>query len=135
MSGITGVESFACSDKLPFWGGNSSWGHNWDGKDPENKVLICAMRIDNNYLKTMGIKIKEGTDFPDYYEKVLTNVDTSMTYQVILNQEAIRRMGMKDPVGKSFKAWNIITDQLLGLLKISISNRSIKMLNRCFYCR
>jgi ABC-type antimicrobial peptide transport system permease subunit len=115
LSGITGVESFACSDKLPFWGGNSSWGHNWDGKDPENKVLICAMRIDNNYLKTMGIKIKEGTDFPDYYEKVLTNVDTSMTYQVILNQEAIRRMGMKDPVGKSFKAWNYYNGSIVGV--------------------
>ncbi|HNZ71775.1 MAG TPA: FtsX-like permease family protein, partial [Prolixibacteraceae bacterium] len=76
---------------------------------------ICAMRIDNNYLKTMGIKIKEGTDFPDYYEKVLTNVDTSMTYQVILNQEAIRRMGMKDPVGKPFKAWNYYNGSIVGV--------------------
>ena len=115
LSGITGVESFTCSDKLPFWGGNSSWGHNWEGKDPENKVLICAMRIDNNYLKTMGIKLNEGRDFPDSYEKVLANVDSSMTYQVILNQEAIRRMGMKDPVGKLFKPWDYFKGSIVGV--------------------
>jgi putative ABC transport system permease protein len=106
LNGISGVESFTCSDKLPFWGGNSSWGHNWEGKDPENKVLICVMRVDNNYLKTLGIKLSEGSDFPDSYHKVLSNVDTLATYPVILNREAIRRMNMKEPVGKWFRVWN-----------------------------
>lgn len=40
LTGITGVESITRSDKLPFWGGNSSWGHTWEGKDPETRVLI-----------------------------------------------------------------------------------------------
>jgi len=115
LTGITGVESFTCSDKLPFWGGNSSWGHNWEGKDPENKVLICAMRIDNNYLKTMGIKLAEGSNFPGSYDKILKDVDTTKTYQVILNREAIRRMNMKDPVGKSFKAWNYYKGTIAGV--------------------
>ncbi len=115
LTSITGVESLTCSDKLPFWGGNSSWGHNWDGKDPENKVLICAMRIDNNYLKTMGIKLAEGSDFPGSYDKILKDVDTTKTYQVILNQEAVRRMNIKDPVGKSFKAWNYYKGTIVGV--------------------
>lgn len=115
LTSITGVESFTCSDKLPFWGGNSSWGHNWEGKDPENKVLICAMRSDNNYLKTMGIKLAEGNDFPSSYNKILKDADTTKTYQVILNQEAIRRMNMKDPVGKSFKAWNYYKGTIAGV--------------------
>lgn len=115
LAGITGIESFTCSDKLPFWGGNSSWGHNWEGKDPENKVLICTMRIDNNYLKTMGIKLSEGNDFPNSYEKVLTNVDSALTYQVILNKEAIKRMNMKDPIGKTFRAWNYYKGTIIGV--------------------
>jgi putative ABC transport system permease protein len=115
LTGIIGVESFSCSDKLPFWGGNSSWGHNWEGKDPENKVLICTMRIDNNYLKTMGIKMAEGNDFPSSYENVLAHVDTNTTYQVILNKEAIRRMDMKDPVGKSFRVWNYYKGSIVGV--------------------
>ncbi len=115
LAGITGVESFTCTNKLPLWGGNSSWGHNWEGKDPENRVLICAMRIDNNYLKTMGIKLAEGRNFPDSYDNVLTDLDTSKTYQVILNKEAIRRMNIKDPVGKTFKAWDFYKSTIAGI--------------------
>ena len=106
LTSITGVESFTCSDKLPFWGGNSSWGYDWEGKDPENKVLICKMNIDRNYFKTMGIKLGEGTTFPDNYDKVL-GPDDLKSPKVILNQEAIRRMGMKDPVGKYLSINNI----------------------------
>lgn len=115
LSGISGVESYTCSDKLPFWGGNSSWEHNWEGKDPENKVLICAMQIDNNYLKTMGIKLIDGNDFPDLYKKVLTKVDTAVTYPVILNREAIRRMNLKDPVGKLFRPGNYYKGMIVGV--------------------
>jgi ABC-type antimicrobial peptide transport system permease subunit len=115
LTSITGVESLTCSDKLPFWGGNSSWGHNWEGKDPENKVLICAMHIDNNYLKTMGIKLAEGSDFPSLYSKKLESQDTTKTYQLILNQEAIRQMNMKDPVGKLFKGWNYVKFKIVGV--------------------
>ncbi|MBN1927121.1 MAG: ABC transporter permease, partial [Prolixibacteraceae bacterium] len=101
LSKLTGVMSMTFSDKLPFWGGNSSWGHDWEGKDPENKVLICKMNVDNNYFKTMGIKLTEGTNFPDSYNRVLTQ-DEFTKPQVILNEEAIRRMNMNDPVGKFF---------------------------------
>jgi putative ABC transport system permease protein len=115
LTSIIGIESITCSDKLPFWGGNSSWGHNWEGKDPENRVLICAMHIDNNYLKTMGIKLVDGNDFPSTYENVLTDLDTTKTYQLILNQEAIKRMNLKSPVGKPFRLWDQIKGTIVGV--------------------
>lgn len=101
ISRIPGVMNITQSNKVPFYGGNSSWGYDWEGKDPENKVLICRMDVDNNYFKTLGIKMVEGTGFPKDYDKVVNLRDLS-TPKVVLNQEAIRRMGMKDPVGKYF---------------------------------
>ncbi|HPR33894.1 MAG TPA: FtsX-like permease family protein, partial [Prolixibacteraceae bacterium] len=115
MTGITGVESITCSDKLPFWGGNSSWGHDWEGKDPNNRVLICKMNVDNNYFKTMGITFVDGRNFPDYCEKVL-NVDDIVTPEVILNEEAIRRMGIQNPVGKYFSPWNVRKGTIIGIV-------------------
>ncbi len=101
LNKITGVVNITKSDKLPLWGGNSSWGYDWEGKDPENRVLICRMLVDNNYLETMGIKLVEGHSFPDIYEKVI-NLEDLTSPEIILNQEAIRRMGIKNPEGKYF---------------------------------
>lgn len=98
---IPGVMNITKSDKLPLWGGNSSWGYDWEGKDPDNKVLICRVSVDKNYFKTMGIKIVDGHFFPDSYDKVF-NIEELTSPEVILNEEAIRRMDMKDPEGKYF---------------------------------
>lgn len=106
ISRIPGVAAVTQTDKVPFYGGNSSWGYDWEGKDPENKVLICRMSVDNNYFKTMGIKLVDGTDFPASYDKVLSQ-DDFKNPKVILNREAIRRMGMKDPIGKYFGLNNV----------------------------
>jgi ABC-type antimicrobial peptide transport system permease subunit len=97
---IPGVAKLTKADKPPFWGGNSSWGYDWEGKDPELKVLICAMWVDKNYFDVMGIPLKDGKTFSErfvnYSLEEVENVD------VILNAEAIRRMKMEDPVGKYF---------------------------------
>ena len=99
MSQLPGIENMTLTNRLPFYGGSSSWGFEWEGKDPGNNVLISTMFADNNYLKTMGIELVEGHDFPATYNKVF-KPEEMKSPQVILNQEAIRRMKIKDPVGK-----------------------------------
>lgn len=97
---MPGVEQVTCSDKLPFWGGNSSWGYQWTGKDPENRVLICRMYVDEHYFETLGIPLAEGRGFSDAAIKNASNENGDV--EVILNQEAIRRMEMEEAVGKEF---------------------------------
>ena len=97
---IPGVTKLTKADKLPFWGGNSSWGYDWEGKDPELKVLICMMRVDKNYFDVMGIKFNGGKTFSDRFENY--SLDAVENVDVILNSEAIRRMKMQEPVGKYF---------------------------------
>jgi len=86
------------ADKGPFLGGNNTGGFDWEGKDPKSSVLISITQVDNNYLQTLGIKLAEGNNFSniDYFK------DDVQEYEVILNQEAIRQMQLKDPIGKSF---------------------------------
>ena len=98
---IPGVVNLTKADKLPFYGGNSSWGYDWQGKDPENRVLICIMRVDPNYFETLGIEMEEGKSFAKRYDKVI-DTDEESVREVILNQEAIKRMKMSEPIGKFF---------------------------------
>jgi len=97
---IPGVVSLTKADKPPFWGGNSSWNYEWEGKDPELKVLICMMWVDKNYFDVLGIPLDSGNTFSDRFENY--NFDSVENVDVILNAEAIRRMKMNEPVGKFF---------------------------------
>jgi ABC-type antimicrobial peptide transport system permease subunit len=97
---IPGVLKLTKADKPPFWGGNSSWGYDWEGKDPEMKVLICMMWVDRNYFDVMGIPFDGGKTFSERFENY--SLDKVENVDVILNQEAIRRMKMDAPVGKYF---------------------------------
>ena len=100
---LPGIGSLTRSSRVPFYGGNSSWGYDWEGKEPDNKVLICSMFTDRDYFKTMGIKMADGVNFPEIYSKILDR-DEVPAPKVILNQEAIRRMHITQPVGKYFKS-------------------------------
>ena len=97
---IPGVTKLTKADKPPFWGGNSSWGYDWEEKDPELKVLICMMFVDKNYFDVMGINFSGGKTFSDRFENY--SLDAVENVDVILNEEAIRRMKMQEPVGKFF---------------------------------
>ncbi|WP_347840399.1 ABC transporter permease [uncultured Draconibacterium sp.] len=101
LKNISGVEKLTKADKLPFWGGNSSWGYDWQGKEPENKVLICAMRVDREYFETLGISLAEGRSFSAATD-IVNNDESEFANEVILNQEAIRRMKMTEPIEKYF---------------------------------
>jgi putative ABC transport system permease protein len=97
---IPGVLKLTKADKPPFWGGNSSWGYDWEGKDPEMRVLICMMWVDRNYFDVLGIPFEGGNTFAERFENY--SLDKVENVDVILNQEAIRRMKMEAPVGKYF---------------------------------
>lgn len=97
---IPGITKLTKADKPPFWGGNSSWGYDWEGKDPELKVLICMMWVDKNYFDVLGIPFAGGKTFSDRFENY--SLDAVENVDVILNEEAIRRMKLSEPVGKYF---------------------------------
>lgn len=72
---------------------NLSWGHSWEGQKPgEDQLEFSGATINYGLIETLGIEMKSGRTFSEQH--------TDEASSVILNETAVRRMGMTDPVGK-----------------------------------
>ena len=74
---------------------NNGW--EWKGSQPvEKSVIFSTITTTYDYTKTLGIKLLEGRDF---------SRDFADSNSVILNEAAVKRMRLKNPVGERLK-WN-----------------------------
>jgi putative ABC transport system permease protein len=93
------VVSVTASLALPTDIQNSPGTPEWDGKDPNAKWDIRADFVDFDYIETFSVPIVEGRSFSRDYA-----TDADEAY--IVNEEAVRRMGLKRPVvGRRFAFW------------------------------
>jgi hypothetical protein len=70
----------------------------WPGKNAgDESVNIGTLGVSGNYFKATGMSLVAGRDFSSNYAADTTGV--------IFNEAAIRRMGLKDPVGQ-LVTWN-----------------------------
>lgn len=82
----------------------------WEGRPPDAKMEIKADFVDYDYIETFDIPLVEGRSFSREYA---TDLETSF----IVNEEAVRRMGLEKPaVGKRFGFWDI-DGQIIGVMK------------------
>ncbi|MBA4850881.1 ABC transporter permease [Emticicia sp. BO119] len=105
----SGVVSSICKSNSPptdIYSNNSGW--EWKGSTPEDKSAIFNTIATNfDYVKTIGVKLKEGRDFSREFSTDSTGV--------ILNEAAVKRMGLKHPVGEMVK-WNGQNRQIVGVV-------------------
>jgi ABC-type antimicrobial peptide transport system permease subunit len=74
-------------------------GYNWEGnRDPRFNPMISHTKVDYDFVKTMNIKIVQGRDFSK-------NHPGDEKDAFIVNEEAVRIMGLKSPVGKYFRLY------------------------------
>jgi putative ABC transport system permease protein len=71
--------------------------NDWPGKDAGRTLLIATLPVERNFLSVMDIKLVEGKGFSG------TPADSGY---FLLNETAIKEMGLKDPVGKQFTLYN-----------------------------
>ncbi|NLR77943.1 ABC transporter permease [Chitinophaga eiseniae] len=64
----------------------------WPGKLPGETVEMGVILADNDYFKTMGLQLVSGRNFS-------TNPDSD-TANVILNEAAVKRLRLKDPLNE-----------------------------------
>lgn len=62
-------------------------------ENEEVKVKVEGLAVDYGFLKTMGIEVIQGRAFSSEFGSDLKN-------SVILNETAVKQLGIKDPVGK-----------------------------------
>jgi putative ABC transport system permease protein len=67
--------------------------NDWPGKDPGRTLLIATLPVERDFLSVMQLKLIEGKGFSG------TPADSAY---FLLNETAIREMGLKDPVGAPF---------------------------------
>jgi len=82
---------------------------NWEGKGKNDAVGFNPASVGFDFVKLMKLKIVEGRDFSMQYP-------TDSTDAFLVNEEAVRRMGMKDPIGKRVSAW-AKKGHIVGVLK------------------
>ena len=77
---------------------SSTSGFSWKGKDPNQSIDFSNVGVSYDYGKTIGWKIKEGRDFSKDFA-----TDTSA---VILNEAAVKFMGLENPIGEAVTWWD-----------------------------
>ena len=73
----------------------------WEGAGPEEKVELMFCRIDYDFLDTFGIGLAAGRNFSlKFPADAVDGTDPKSPRGIILNEEAVRRMGWTDPIGR-----------------------------------
>jgi putative ABC transport system permease protein len=106
---VTGVISSVCKSNSPATENQCSQnGWEWKGSQPSDKTMgINTIATEYNFTKTLGIKLIAGRDFSTDY-----SMDSTA---VMLNQAAVNRMQLKNPVGESIK-WNGQNRTIIGVV-------------------
>ena len=91
--------------------GSNSWGADWDGKDPERRVLIGTGSVDFDYPETMKIDMAAGRPFSKAFS-------TDLGRAFLVNEEVPKLMGLDaaSAVGKRFDFMGI-NGTIIGVMK------------------
>jgi len=105
----SGVESVSSTSALPHNIMNSTSGSVWEGKNDEDTFLVHYNIVDYDFIETFKIEMAEGRSFSQ-------ELSDDTNFGFILNQEAIKQMGIEDPIGKQYSIWGM-EGQIVGVMK------------------
>ncbi len=94
-SGVISEVSTSETTVTNLWWSDS--GFEWPGKDPNMQDHIYRGAISHEFGKTVGWRIKDGRDFSRDF--------LSDSSAMILNEAAVKYMGLEDPVGAGIRAY------------------------------
>jgi len=104
----TGAVASVCQSNSPpsyLYSNNNGW--EWKGSQPiEKSVTFSTIATAYDYTKTLGIKLVAGRDFSREF------ADSNA---VVLNQAAVKRMHLENPVGEMLK-WNDKPMKVVGVI-------------------
>ena len=82
---------------------------NWEGKDKNSNVGFKPASVGFDFIKLMNLKTVEGRNFS-------RDIATDSSDAFMVNEEAVKEMGMKNPIGKWISAWDK-KGHIIGILK------------------
>jgi putative ABC transport system permease protein len=87
---------------------NSMLGYDWEGRDPKSEPVIGTLFVGADFGRTIGWTIAEGRDF--------LPGSTADSGAFIINEAAVRFMGLTHPVGKMIR-WHQINYPIVGVVR------------------
>jgi ABC-type antimicrobial peptide transport system permease subunit len=109
LTSLPGVLRITASSDALYRGLPSTSGVQWQGKNPNELVLFNFLRTDYNFLETLKIKMKAGRFFSK-------DMRTDIKNAYVINEAAVKAMGMSNPIGKSFTTGNT-EGCIIGVIK------------------
>ena len=88
----------------------SSGNFDWEGRAPDQNIDLIYAPIDFGYFEALDMTILEGRSFSK-------DLATDAKEAYILNEEAVRQMGIRDPVGKWFSISTERRGTIIGVAK------------------
>jgi putative ABC transport system permease protein len=101
-------------------------GFNWQGKDPNLDTDFGIISVTPEFGKTVGWNFKEGRDFSRAFSRD--------SLSVILNEAAVKFMGIKNPIGKTI--WGDDKNErftIIGVIKDMLMQSPYKPVKQSFY--
>ncbi|MFO7669928.1 MAG: FtsX-like permease family protein [Bacteroidales bacterium] len=97
----------------PYQIGSNSSGIHWDGKDPDQDVLVSFTGVHYDFIKTMDITLNGGRDFSEEYP---ADILADTTTNFIINQTLANIIGNEDIVGMPLSFMGL-SGQIVGVMK------------------
>jgi putative ABC transport system permease protein len=113
------VRSVTACMNLPNWEGPSYLLSEWDGRENDKKIAMYHGSVDYDFFGTFGIPVIQGRAFSRDFA-------TDRESALIVNEEAVRVMDMKNPIGKRmdhFKGKGIIIGVMKDYHHATLRNR------------
>lgn len=80
----------------------------WPGKDPNLEMNFTDIAVGYNFIETMGVKMEAGRTYSRAYGDEKS--------KIIFNELAIKKMGLKNPIGKIVHLWGQ-DREIVGVVK------------------
>ena len=109
-----GVLNATASIQAPYRIGSNSSGISWEGKDPEQDVLVSFTGVHHNFIETMGISLRGGRDFSDSFPGDMYHDDTLANF--IINTTLADIIGKEETVGMDLTFMGI-HGQVVGVME------------------
>lgn len=82
---------------------------NWEGKTINDHVGFLPASVGFDFLKLLNLQVVEGRGFSK-------DIATDSSDAFMVNEEAVKEMGLKNPIGRWISAWNK-KGYIIGVLK------------------
>ena len=102
-----GVQGVTASTSSILNMGGISGDNDWDGKGANQTFIVHPIAVDKDFLSFFKMTLVAGSGFTG------TEADSS---HLLLNETAVKEIGMKDPIGKRFRMWKT-TGTIVGVVK------------------